>query len=98
MGLNEKINNKVNKLHHNYQIELWRMIIVPSINHTHSCKIFENKTLKFVKILKYIDWFFKKACVVVVSQKNADNIIKALHYAFHILGVPHYLLSVNNKI
>ena len=41
MGLNEEIYNKVNKLHHRYTEEERQMIIVPSINNTHSCDIFE---------------------------------------------------------
>ena len=61
------------------------MIIVPSINHTHSCAIFEYMNNK---ILTYIDCFSKKACVIIVSQKSAENIIKALDYAFNFLGNP----------
>ena len=41
MGLNEEIYNKVNELHHRYKEGERKMIIVPSINHTHSCDIFE---------------------------------------------------------
>ena len=82
MGLNDKIYNKVNELHHRYKEGERRMIIIPSINHTHSCNIFEyiNK-----KILTYIDCCFKKACVIIVSQKSAENIIKSLDYAFKFL-------------
>ena len=88
MGLNNEIYNKVNELHHRYKEGERRIIIVPSINHTHSCDIFEyiNK-----KILIYIDCFSKKACVILVKQKSADNIIKALHYAFNVLGNPKFL-------
>ena len=58
------------------------MVIILSINHTHCCDIFEymNK-----KILTYIDCFSKKACVILVKQKSADNIIKAIDYAFNFL-------------
>ena len=58
------------------------MIIVPSINHTHSCDIFEYGK---VKIFTYIDCSSKKACVIIVSQKSAENIIKTLDYAFKFL-------------
>ena len=95
MGLKEDIYNNVNELHHRYKEGERRMIIVPSINHTHSCDIFEymNK-----KILTYnIDCFSKKACVIIVSQKSAENIIKALDYAFNFLKVPKYLWSDNGK-
>ena len=80
MGLNKEIYNKVNELHHRYKDGERRIIIVPSINHTHSYEIFEymNK-----KILTYIDCFSKKACVIIASQKSAENIIKALDYAFN---------------
>ena len=40
------------------------MIIIPSINHTHSCDIFEYVK---VKIFTYIDCFSKNACVIIVS-------------------------------
>ena len=53
------------------------MVIVSSINHTHSCDIFEYNNKK---ILTYIDCFSKKACVIIVSQKSSENIIKALNY------------------
>ena len=94
MGLNEEIYNKVNELHHRYKEGERRMIIVPSINHTHFCNIFEyvNK-----KILTYIDCFSKKACVIIVSQKSAENIIKALDYAFKFLKFFKYLWSNNGK-
>ena len=70
------------------------MIIVPSINHTHSCDIFEymNK-----KILTYIDCFSKKACVIFVSQTSAEYKVKALDYAFIFLGTPKFLWSDNGK-
>ena len=70
------------------------MIIVPSINHVHSCDIFEynNKI-----ILRYIDCFSKKACVIIVSQTSAENIIKVLYYAFTIFGKPKFLWSDNGK-
>ena len=117
MGLEDKINGsnekvyqtsvrvleKVKELHHRYKEGERRMVIVPSINHTHSCDIFEYRTynsdhnLNNTKILTYIDCFSKKACVIVVSQKNADNIIKALDYAFNFLGVPKFLWSDNGK-
>ena len=78
MGYNKQIYNTVNDLHHRYKEGERRMVIVPSINHTHSCNIFEyhNK-----KILAYIDCFSKKACAILVKQNSADNIIKALDYA-----------------
>ena len=43
---NEQIYNTVNELHHRYKEGERRMLVVPSINHTHSCNIFEynNKT------------------------------------------------------
>ena len=82
MGLNEEIYNKVNELHHRYRGDRG-MIIVPSINHTHSCDIFEYDN---VKIFTYIDCFSKKACVIIVSQKSAENIIKSLNYAFNFQG------------
>ena len=87
MGLNKEICNKVNELHHRYKKGERRMIIVSSINYTHSCDIFEymNK-----KILTYIDCFSKKACVILVKQKSADNIINALDYEFKFLKVPKY--------
>ena len=93
MELNEEIYNKVNELHHRYKGER-RMIIVPSINHPHSFDIFEHGK---VKIFTYIDCFSKKACVIIVSQKSAENIIKALDYAFTFLGEPMFLLSDNGK-
>ena len=70
------------------------MIIVPSINNTHSCNRFEymNK-----KILTYINCFSKKVCVIIVSQKSAENIIKAIDYAFTFLGKPKFLWSDNGK-
>ena len=34
---------------------------------------------------------------MVVSKKTADNIIKALYYAFHFCEVSKYLLSDNGK-
>ena len=82
MGLNDEIYNNVNELHNRYKEGERRMIIVPSINHTQSCDIFEymNK-----KILTYIDCLSKKACVILVKQKSANNIIKALDYAFNFL-------------
>ena len=94
MGLNEEVYNTVQELYHRYKQGERRMVIVPSINHTHSCDIFEyyNK-----KILTYIDCFSKKACVIIVSQKSAENIIKALDYAFNFLKVPKYLWSDNGK-
>ena len=63
------------------------MIIVPSINHTHSCDIFEYGK---VKIFTYIDCFPKQSCVIIVSQKSAENIIKALDYAFTFFGKPKF--------
>ena len=95
MGYNKQIYNTVNELHHRYKEQERRMVIVPSINHTHSCDIFEyhNKT-----ILSYIDCFSKKACVILVKQKSSDNIIEALDYAFKILKVPKYLWSYNGKV
>ena len=87
MGLNEEFYNKVNELHHRYKEGERRMIIVQSINHTHSCDIFEYGK---VKIFTYIDCFSKKACVIIVSQKSAKNIIKALDYAFTFLEKPKF--------
>ena len=92
MGYNKQIYNTVNELHHRYKGER-RMVIVPSIN-THSCDIFEYGK---VNIFTYIDCFSKKACVIIVSQKSAENIIKALDYAFNFLKVPKYLWSDNGK-
>ena len=94
MGLKVKVYNTVKELHHRYKQEERRMVIVPSRNHTHSYDIFEyiNK-----KILTYIDCLFKKACVIIVSQKSLENIIKALDYAFNFLKVPKYLWSNNGK-
>ena len=42
----EETYNKVYELHHRYKEGERRMVIVSSINHTHSCDIFEyhNKT------------------------------------------------------
>ena len=92
MGLNEEICYKVNELHHRHTDGERRMIIVPSINHTHSCDIFEymNK-----KILTYIECLSKKAFLIIVSQKSGENIIKALDYAFKLLGNPKVLWSDN---
>ena len=70
------------------------MIIVSSINHTHSCDIFEYGK---VKIFIYIYCFSKKACVIIVSQKSAENIIKALDYAFNFLRNLRFLWSNNRK-
>ena len=50
-----------------------------------------------VKIFTYIDCFSKKACVIIVIQKSAENIIKTLNYAFNFLGNPKFLLSYNGK-
>ena len=50
-----------------------------------------------IKILTYIDCFSKKACVILVKQKSADNIIKPLDYAFTFLGKPKILWSDNGK-
>ena len=103
MGLNEEIYNKVNELHHRYKEGERRMIIIPSINHTHCCDIFKYKTSKSanevgkVKIFTYIDCFSKKACEIIISQKSAENIIKALDYAFTFLGKPKFLWSDNGK-
>ena len=94
MGLNKRVYNKVNELHHRYKEGDRRMVIVSSINHTHSCDIFEYMN---TKILTYIDCFFKKACVIVVRHKNADNIIKSLDYAFNFLGILKFLWSDNRK-
>ena len=88
MGLIEQIYNKVYELHHRYKEGERRMIRVPSINHTHFCDIFEYMNYT---ILTYINWFSKKACVIIVSQKSADNIIKALDYAFIFFGEPKVL-------
>ena len=44
-------------------------------------------------MLTYIDCFSKKACVILVKQKNADNIIIASDYAFTFLGKPKFLYS-----
>ena len=41
-----KIYNTVNELHNRYIKEKRRQIIVPSINHTHSCDIFEYEEVK----------------------------------------------------
>ena len=38
---NKSIYYKVNELHHRYKEEERRMIIVPSINHTHFCDLFD---------------------------------------------------------
>ena len=43
----EKIYNKVNELDHRYKERERRMIIVPSINHTHFCDIFEYNNKNF---------------------------------------------------
>ena len=94
MGLNEEIYNKENELHHRYKEKRRRMIIIPSINHTHSCDIFEYKNLK---ILTSNDCFYKKACVIIVSQKSAENIIKALVYAFIFLGEPKFYGQIMEK-
>ena len=83
MKLNKTIYNKVNELHHRYKEGKRRMFIVSSINSTHSCNILEYGK---VKIFTYIDCFSKKACVIIVSKTSAENIIKALDYAFNILG------------
>ena len=64
MKLNKEVYNTVKKLHHKYKRGERRMVIVPSINHTHSCDIFEYGK---VKIFTYIDWFFKKTCVIIVN-------------------------------
>ena len=92
--LNEEIYNKVNELHHRYIEQERRMVIIPSINHTHSCDIFEYSNKNFVT---FIDWFSKNACVIIVSQKTAENIIKALDYAFYFLKVPKFIWSDNEK-
>ena len=92
--MNKEIYNKVNELCHRYKDGERRMIKVPSINHTHSCDIFEYGK---VKIFTFIDCFSKKACVTIVSQKSAENIIKALDYAFIFLGKPKFLWSDNRK-
>ena len=68
MGLNGKIYNKVNELHHRYTEGERQMIIIPSINHTRFYDIFEY--CKF-KIFTYNYCFSKKACVIIVSQKSA---------------------------
>ena len=94
MELNQKIYNKVNELHHRYKEGEIRMVIVLSINHTHSCDIFEYGK---VKIFTYIDCVSKKAWVIIVRQKSAENIIKALDYAFTFLGEPKFLWSDNGK-
>ena len=94
MLYNKQIYNTVNELHHRYKEGERRMVIVPSINQTHSCDIFEYHN---IKILTYIDCFSKKACVILVKQKNAENIIEALDYAFKFLKVPKYLCSDNGK-
>ena len=94
MGLNEEVYNTVQELYHRYKQGERRMVIVPSINHTHSCDIFEYGK---VKIFTYIDCFSKKVCVIIVSQKSAENIIKALDYAFIFFGVPKFLWSDNGK-
>ena len=51
------ISPTVNELHHRYKQGKRRMVIVPSINHTHLCDIFEYHNNK---ILTYIDCFSKK--------------------------------------
>ena len=70
------------------------MVLVPSINHTHP-----GDTIEYgkVKIFTYIDCFSKKACVIIVSQTTAENIIKALDYAFNFSGNPQFLWSDNGK-
>ena len=94
MGLNKEIYNKVNELHHEYKEVERRMIIVPSIYHTHSCDIFAYGKFKTVT---YIDCFSKKGCIIILSQKSAENIIKALDYAFNFLGNRKFLWSDNGK-
>ena len=91
---NEQMHNTVNELHHRYKEDKRKMIIIPSINHTDSSYIFEyiNK-----KILTYIDCFSKKACVIIVSQKSAENIIKALEYAYNFLGNPKFYGQIMEK-
>ena len=64
---NDQIYNTVNELHHRYKQGERKMVIVPSINHKHSCDIFEYGK---VKIFVYIDCFSKKAFVIIVSQKS----------------------------
>ena len=92
--LNEEIYNKVNKLHHRYNEGERRMIIILSINHILFCNIFEYGK---VKNFTYIDCFSKKARIIIVNQKSADNIIKALDYAFQYLGNSKILWSDNEK-
>ena len=58
------------------------MIIISSINHTHSCDIFEYGK---VKIFTNIMCFYESMCNYF-KLKSADNIIKALDYAFNFLG------------
>ena len=50
-----------------------------------------------IKILTYIDCLSKKACVIIVSQKSAEYIIKALVYAFNFLSNQKILWSDNGK-
>ena len=50
-----------------------------------------------IKILTYIYCFSKKACVIIVSQKSAEYIIKGLDYAFDFLSNPKFLCSDNGK-
>ena len=51
MGLTKEIYKKVNELHHRYKKGERRMVIVSSINHTHSCDIFEYMNEQFLHIL-----------------------------------------------
>ena len=50
MGLNEYVYNTVKELDHRYNQGERRMVIVPSINHTHSCDIFEYNIKKNINI------------------------------------------------
>ena len=48
MGLNEDVYNTIKELDHRYKQGERRIVIVPSINHTHSCDIFEYKNKKIL--------------------------------------------------
>ena len=51
-----------------------------------------------LRFFTYIDCFSKKACVIIVSQTSAKNLIKSLDYAFIFLGEPKFLWSDNGKV
>ena len=50
IGYNKQIYNTVDELHHRYKQGERRMIIVPSINHTHTCDILEYHNKKTINI------------------------------------------------